>query len=171
MENPITLSNWSLLALTIIAIGLFLLHMRENNLPDFGRFNDKMQRYQDLAVAGRALDQQITGQAYVIGSPNLNDLIPGLSWKSNLVTFRISNPSNMYYWTSEQRDERISDSQKLFSRSASAEEKMGILEKYDVQFLFLRPFDLQLFNELLDSYPDRLETSEAGGVVIIRIHH
>jgi hypothetical protein len=145
--------------------------MRENNLLDLGKFKGKIQRYQDLAVAGQALDRQITDQAYVIGSPNLNDLIPGLSSKSDLITFRISNPSNMYFYTDEERIEKISDSQRIFARSASAEEKMKLLEKYNVSFLFLTPFDLRLFEELMEAFPNKVKSTEVGGVVILEIDH
>jgi hypothetical protein len=145
--------------------------MRENNLPDLGNFEGKIQRYQDLAVAGQALDQQITDQAYVIGSPILNDLIPGLSSKSDLITFRISNPSNMAYYTTEQRNERISDSQRIFARSASGEEKMELLKKHNVSFLFLTPFDLRLFEELIEAFPNKVKSTEVGGVVILKIDH
>jgi hypothetical protein len=163
------LSRWSLSALTVIVLGLFLLYMRQNNLPDIGRFNSKVQRYQGLAIAGQALDQKINGKARVIGSPSLNDLIPGLSSKSKLITFRTANPSNMYLITPVERKERISDTQRLFSRSAPAEEKMDILEKYDIQFLFLQSFDLRLFEELMTRYPERTEVIEVGGVILLQI--
>jgi hypothetical protein len=170
-RKPFISSNQALIALTIITIGLFLLYMRENNLPDLEKFKSKIQRYADLAIAGQVLDQQITNQAYVIGSPNLNDLIPGISSKSNLITFRTSNPSNMSYFTQEERDERISDSQKLFSRSATAEEKMDMLKKYKVRYLFITPFDIRLFNELMDTYPGNIKQTEVGGVIVIRIDY
>lgn len=162
-------SRWSLPALTLIVLGLFLLYMRQNNLPDIGRFNSKVQRYQGLAIAGQALDRNISGQARVIGSPSLNDLIPGLSSKSKLITFRTANPSHMYLVTPVERNERISDTQRLFSRSALAEEKMDILEKYDVRFLFLQSFDLRLFEELMTRYPERTEVIEVGGVILLQI--
>jgi hypothetical protein len=171
IKSPLFSPNFGLTALTVISIGLFLLYMRENNLPDLGNFEGKIQRYQDLAVAGQALDQQITDQAYVIGSPILNDLIPGLSSKSDLITFRISNPSNMAYYTTEQRNERISDSQRIFARSASGEEKMELLKKHNVSFLFLTPFDLRLFEELIEAFPNKVKSTEVGGVVILKIDH
>jgi len=167
--KSVAFSNWALITLTLLTIGLFSLYLQDNNLLDFERFSSKSQRYQDLALAGQALDQQISDQAFVIGSPNLNDLIPGISSKSKLITFRISNPSNMSYYTPEQRDERISDSQKLFSKSFSPENKMSLIEKYDIQFLVLRPFDLQLFDGFIEQYPHRIETTEVGGVIIIKI--
>lgn len=162
--------NLAVTATTILSIGLFLLYMHEKSLPDIEKFISKSQRYQDLAVAGQVLDHQISDQAFVIGSPNLNDLIPGLSWKSKLITFRIADPSNMSYYTPEERDERISDSKRIFSASLSSENKMRLIENQHIRFLFLQPFDLRLFNELIQSYPNRVKATEVGGVIIIRIY-
>jgi len=163
-------SCWALITLTLIAIGLFFLYMRENNLFNFEKFGSKIQRYQDLAIAGQALDHQITGQANVLGSPNLNDLIPGISSKSNLIVFRIFNPGNMLYYTQEERVEKISDTQKIFSKSTSAEEKMNLLEKHNIQFLLLQRSDLKLFNDLIANYPNLITATEIGGVYIVKIY-
>jgi hypothetical protein len=143
--------------------------MRENNLPDIEKFVNKTQRYQGLAMAGQALDEQITDQAYVMGSTGINDLIPGLSWKSKLIMFRISNPSHMFYFTPAERDERIADSETIFSKSASAAEKLSLLRKYDVRFLVLQRDDIRLFEDLMESYPDETEATEVGGVIIVEI--
>lgn len=144
--------------------------MRENNLPDIEKFTLKSQRYQNLAIAGQALDHQISEKAFVIGSPELNDLIPGLSWKSKPITFRISDPLNMLYYTPEQRDERISDSKKIFSQSFPAENKMALIEKHNIQFIFLQSFDIRLFNEMIDKYPNKVRATDIGGAIIIRIY-
>ena len=166
---PIISSNWALTILTVTTIGLFALYMRENKLPDIEMFNKKAQRYQDLAIAGQALDDQIIDQAFVMGSPNLNDLIPGISAKSKLITFRISNPSNMFYFTSAERDERITDTETIFSKSTSPEDKLSLLEKYHIQFLFLQRADIRLFNNLIEKYPEKIKASEVGGVIIVEI--
>jgi len=166
---PIISSNWALTILTVTTIGLFALYMRENKLPDIEMFNKKAQRYQDLAIAGQALDDQIIDQAFVMGSPNLNDLIPGISAKSKLITFRISNPSNMFYFTSTERDERITDTETIFSKSTSPEDKLSLLEKYHIQFLFLQRADIRLFNNLIEKYPEKIKASEVGGVIIVEI--
>lgn len=159
----------ALVVLTVLTLGVFLLYMRENDLPDFEKFKAKSQRYQGLAVAGQELDRRISDQAYVIGSEQLNDLIPGISAKSKLIVFRISQPSNMPYFTDAQREERITDVKSLFARSLPPEDKMLLLEKYDVRFLLLQSFDLRLFEELMAHYPDRVEATEIGGVTILQI--
>ena len=155
--------NWLLMAVTTFAIGIFSLYIHENDLPDFEKFIAKSQRYQDLAAAGQELDRQISDHAFVAGSPQLNDLIPGVSSKSKLITFRISQASHMQYFSNAQREERISDTNKIFSKSLSPEEKMLLIEKYDIRFLFLQSFDLRLFEDLIASYRDRVDVTDIGG--------
>jgi hypothetical protein len=162
-------SNWLLLAVTVFAIGVFSLYMRENALPDFDKFIAKSQRYQGLAIAGQELDRQIPVSAYVVGSQQLNDIVPGLSSRSKLIIFRYSNPSHMQYYSDAQREERISDVKGIFSKSFSPEDKMSLIEKYDIRFLFLQSFDLRLFEDFIASYPDRVKTIETDGVIILRI--
>jgi len=161
--------NILLSIVAIFATGVFLLYIRENNLPDFEKFTDKMQRYDGLATAGQELDRRISDFAFVVGSQQLNDLIPGISAKSKILTFRISQASHMQYFSNMEREERISDTKKIFSKSPSPEEKMLLLEKYDVQFLFLQSFDLRLFEDFIARYPDRVEKIETGGVVILQL--
>lgn len=161
--------NVLLSILAISATGIFLLYIRENNLPDFGKFTDKMQRYQGLATAGQELDRRISDHAIVIGSQQINDLIPGISARSNILTFRISQASHMQYFTNVVREQRISETKKIFSKSVSPEEKMFLLEKYDVKFLLLQSFDMKLFENFMARYPDRVEKTEIGGVVILQL--
>jgi hypothetical protein len=168
-KKPIS-QNWFLLAVTVFATGIFFLYIRENNLPDLEKFAEKSQRYLGLATAGQELDRQISGYAHVIGSQQLNDMIPGISSKSKLITFRISQPSNMPYFSDAQREERISDEYRIFSKALSPGEKMTLLEKYEVRHLFLQSFDLRLFEDLITSYPNRVKVVETGGVIILQIN-
>jgi hypothetical protein len=156
--------------ITIFAIGIFSLYLSENGLPDIERFSRKSQRYQGFAIAGQELDRQISGFAYVIGSQQLNDLIPGISAKSKLITYRISNPANMQYFTTAQIDERISDTRGIFSKTLPPKDKMLLIEKYDIRFLFLQSIDLILFNDLISNYPDRVKVTEIGGVILLHIY-
>lgn len=162
-------SAWGISTLALVTLGLFALYMRENNIIDFEKFVGKTQRYQGLLMAGQVLDQQIVDQANVMGSPIINDLIPAVSWKSRLVTFRTSNTSNMLYFTLGEIQERITDSRVVFSKSASAENKLFILRKYDIRFLLLQRDDIRLFDELIEIYPDNLYVSEVGGFIIVAI--
>lgn len=162
-------SAWSLLTLAFLTLGLFILHMRENNLPDFEKFSAKTQRYRGLAEAGQGLNRLIADQAYVAGSEQLNDLIPAVSPKSKLITFRISQPSSMSYFPESQRLARIADMQRLFSKKSSPQDKMNLIEKYNIQFLFLQSADLRLFEDLITAYPNRVKKIEVGGVIILQI--
>ncbi len=168
--NLLLAPNWSLLTITFLTLGLFFLYVRENNLPDFEKFTRKTQRYKDIALAGQAMDRQIMGQAYVMGSQNLNDLIPGITLKTNLITYRISDPANMLYFTQAERERRIADTAAIFSKSTPAEDKLSLLEKYNVRFLLLQRGDLLLFEDLTTRHPDRAKAIEVGGVILLEIN-
>ena len=162
--------NALLIIVTTIALSIFALYMQENNLPSIEEFTMKTQRYQGLARAGQELDRRISDQAFVVGSQRFNDLIPGLSSKAKIVTFRISDKSNMAYFSDLEREERILDTQNIFLKSLSPADKMSIIEKYDIRFLFLHRLDLRLFEDFVDSYSDRVEIVEVGGVILIQIN-
>lgn len=75
----------------------------------------------------------------------------------------------MLYFTPGEIQERITDSNVVFSKSASAENKLSIIRKYDIRFLLLQRDDIGLFNELIEIYPDNLYVSEVGGFIIVAI--
>lgn len=163
-------SNGLLSIITLIAVGMFALYMHEKNLPNIEKFTIKMKRYQGLATAGQELDRRISDSAFVVGSQQLNDFIPGISSKSKIITFRISQKSNMAYFSDAQREERISDTQKIFSSSLSPTAKMSLIEKYDIRFLFLQNFDLRRFEDFIESYPNSVEVTDIGGVILLEIY-
>ena len=160
---------WPLITITVFSSALILLYMREQRLPDFALFESKAQRYQDLARAGQFLDYQIPVQAVVIGSDDLNDLIPGISWKAKITTFRTSSPSNMPYYSLDIINERISDRQMILSRTAAPELRLNLLRKYNVRFLLLRRSDYDLFKNLVSTYPSLFELTEIGRYTILMI--
>ncbi len=162
-------STWLLLTIAFLTLGIFFLYMRENNLPDLEKFSAKSQRYSGLATAGQQLDRLIANQAYVAGSERLNDLIPAVSFKSKLITFRIAQPSSMSYFPESQRLERIADMQRLFSKESAPQDKMAIIEKYDIQFLLIQGSDVNSFNDLLLNYPERIKKIELGWLSILQV--
>jgi len=162
--------NWLLFTVTAFAVAIFSLFINENGLLNPEKFSVKIQRYQGLAAAGEELDRRISDHAHVIGSQQLNDLIPGISVKSKPITFRVLNPSHMPYFSNTQIEERISDTKNIFSKTLPPKDKMGLIDKYDVRFLFLQSFDLRLFEEFIASYPDRVDVTEIGGVVLLQIN-
>ncbi|GAB4454332.1 MAG: hypothetical protein Kow0070_00560 [Anaerolineales bacterium] len=166
--SPLT-STWSLLTIAFLTLGIFFLYMRENNLPDLEKFSTKSQRYSGLAAAGQELNRLIVNQAYVAGSERLNDLIPAVSSKSKLITFRLAQPSSMSYFPESQRLERIADMERLFSKESTLQDKMAIIEKYNIQFLLIQGSDVNLFKDLLLNYPERIKKLELGWLSILQV--
>lgn len=168
LERKTTFSGWPMLLTTVFSLALMLLFMQEQGLPNLSVFESKSQRYQDLARAGQFLDDQIPVQAVVIGSDDLNDLIPGISWKAKIITFRTSSPANMPFYPLDIINERISDRKMILSRSATPEVRLSLLKKYNVHFLLLRRSDYSLFKNLTSTYPSLFETTEIGRYIILK---
>jgi hypothetical protein len=162
-------SGWPLITITVFSTALILLFMREQGLPDFTLFQSKSQRYQDLARVGQFLDDQIPAQAVAIGSDDLNDLIPGISSKAKIMTFRTSNPANMPFYSLDIINERVSAKQMILSRRSASEVRLNLLKKYDVRFLLLRRSDYDLFKNLVSHYPSLFETIEIGRYIILKV--
>jgi hypothetical protein len=169
LERKTTFFGLPLITITVFSSALILLFMREQGLPNFALFESKSQRYQNLARAGQFLDHQIPVQAIVIGSDDLNDLIPGISWKAKLTTFRTSNPANMPFYSVDIIKERISDKQMILSRRESTEVRLHLLKKYNVRFLVLRRSDYDLFKNLVSTQPSLFEITEIDRYIIIEI--
>ena len=66
-KTKIDSSHWLLATLTIFSAGILLLVMREQNLPDFGRFTANTERYKEFAKIGAFMDAHTTeiGRAHV----------------------------------------------------------------------------------------------------------
>jgi len=169
LERKTPFYAWPLITITVFSSALILLYMREQRLPDITLFESKSQRYQDLARAGQFLDHQIPSQAVVIGADDLNDLIPGISWKAKIITFRTSSPSNMPFYSLDMINERIVDKQMILSRGVTPEARLNLLRKYNVRFLLLRRSDYDLFKNLVSTYPSLFELTEIGRYVILMI--
>ena len=169
LERKTGFSGWPLITITVFSSALILLFMREQGLPNFALFESKSQRYQDLARAGQFLDLQIPVQAVVIGSDDLNDLVPGISSKAKIMTFRTSNPANMPYYSLDIMNERISAKQMILSRGESSDTRLHLLKKYNVRFLLLRRSDYDLFKNLVSAHPALFEITEIGRYIIIEV--
>jgi hypothetical protein len=169
LERKTGFSGWSLITITVFSSALILLFMREQGLPNLALFESKSQRYRDLARTGQFLDRHIPVQAVAIGSDDLNDLIPGVSSKAKIMTFRTSNPANMPYYSVDIINERISAKQMILSRRAPSELRLNLLKKYNVRFLLLRRSDYDLFKNLVSAHPSLFEITEIGRYIIIEI--
>lgn len=161
-------SNVYLIIIAFSSSVLILLFLQENGLTNFSKFGNKIRRYEDIAMVGRFLDRQISDQAVAIGSDGLNDLIPGISSKAKLVTFRTSDFSNMPLFTPDEIKERITDGQTIFSNTASPKTKLDLLKKYNIRFLLLKRSDYDYFADFIASYPSML-TTKVGRFIVVEI--
>ncbi|MFT3891326.1 MAG: hypothetical protein QM730_06805 [Anaerolineales bacterium] len=84
------------------------------------------------------MDRHIPEQAFVMGSDVLNDLLPGVSSKAKLITFRTSDYFNMALFPVEEIEQRIADRKTLFSKTASPDVKMNLLRSMMSSLLLLR---------------------------------
>ena len=147
-----------LVVITIFTSVMLLLYMREQGLPDPPKFETKIHRYADIADVGQYLDRQVREQAFVMGSEALNDLIPGVSSKAKVVTFRTSDFFSMSLFPVAEIEQRIADRQTIFSETAFPDEKLELLRKYDVRFVVLTRADRELFADLIATYPSIVMT-------------
>lgn len=170
LEIKTRILNLPLILSVIFTSGILLLYMREQGLPDLSRFETKSRRYVDIAAVGQYLDQHIPEQAVVIGSEDLNDLIPGVSSKAKLVTFRTSDFFSMALFPVKEIEQRISDRRALFSATTPPEIKLQLLEKYNVEYLALQGGDRDLFSNIISEYPDLLTVEKVGRFFVIEIH-
>ena len=57
----------------------------------------------------------------------------------------------------------------LSSKSTPVEDKLFLLEKYNVRFLLLQRGDLLLFEDLTARHPDRAKAIEVGEAILLEI--
>jgi hypothetical protein len=169
LETKINIPNLSLIFITVITSIVLLMFMREQGLPDLQGFKTRANRYADIAKAGQYLDHHIQHQAFVMGSDALNDLIPGVSSKAKLITFRTGDFSNMSLFPVTEIEQRISDRQMIFSETATAEAKLDLLRKYDIRFIVLTGADRPLFADLLATYPSLTTMEKVNRFFVIEI--
>jgi hypothetical protein len=162
-------SNVGLIVLTVLFSITALLFLREQQMPDMDRFGQQSRRYGDMVRVGQYLDNRSSTQVHVIGSEVLNDYIPGVSGRANLVVFRVSESSNMLYYTLEEIEQRVSDRQTLFSETTSPAAKLELLRKYDIKFIVLTGADRGLFTRLLEQYPSVAAMEKVARFFVIEI--
>jgi hypothetical protein len=167
--TKINVSNLLLPLFTVVTSILLILLLREQNLPDFKQFESKTRRYADIASVGRYLDRHIQQQAFVMGSDVLNDLMPGVSSKSKLITFRTGDVFNMSFFPVAEIEQRIADKKTIFSDTTSPELKLELLRKYDVRFIVLTRADRELFAALLNEYPSLMTMEKVERFFVIEI--
>lgn len=169
LESRIRVSNLPMVMIIILTSAVLLLFMREHGLPGFDTFEKNIRRFSDIAQVGAYLDAHSQTQTFAVGSDAINDFIPGVSSQAKVVTFRTTDFFSMSLFPVSEIEQRISDKQAIFSDATSPQMKLGLLRKYDVQFIVLTSADRDLFADLLAAYPSITTMKKVARFFVIQI--
>ncbi len=169
IQTKVGVSSLPLLMVTMVTVTMLLLFMREKGLPDLQKFAASSRRFADIAQVGRYLDRQIQKQAFAMGSDPLNDLIPGVSAKAKVITFRTSDFFSMSLFPVAEIEQRIADRQEIFSEATPPAVKLVLLQKYDIRFIVLTRAERDLFAGLLAEYPSLMKMDKVERYFVIEI--
>jgi len=146
---------------------LLILIMREQGLPNFSRLESSTRRYQDLMLVGEYIDNQTSSPVNMVGSDELNDFIPVLSWKAKVISYRPEDSSYPYFYTTEEKLKRYSDRQALFSNNKTPAQQMEIIKNYDIRFVLLESYRHGRLKDLISTYPMNFKTHSFGRYELI----
>ena len=164
--------SWTfLVVMTIFSATLVALFLREQGFMDTARFDEKSRRYKDVSEVGLYLDRRTPAQTTAIGPEALNDLLPGVSSKVKLVLFRIASPANMINFSLDEIKQRKADRETIFSEAALPEEKLALLQKYNIRFIVLQGKDREMFTRLVDAYPSLMKMEKINRYFVVTIDH
>lgn len=147
----------------------FILFMREQDLPNMTRLQNSTNRYQELIQIGRHLDHNLSKPTNIIGSDELNDYIPLLSWKAKVITYRPEDLGYPYFFTTTERNQNLKDRQALLSSEVLPEVKMGIINKHQIRFFLIEKYKLGKVSDLISTYPDSFHVYIFGRYCLIAI--
>jgi hypothetical protein len=158
-----------LATLTIFCSALILLTMREQNLPDFTRLALNVQRYQEFTQIGEFMDSHTVGQTFAVGTDRFNDYIPAITSKIKLISYRPSDTSYPYFYSQAERNQRFFDRQAIFSRDLEIEDRIALIRKYNIQFLWLKGGEYYMVKDLASTYPDIFTEHKFEGYYVIEV--
>jgi hypothetical protein len=171
IEKNIKLTSLDL-PLTLIAIcstAILLLIMQYYKLPNLDLLSVNRQRYEEFAHIGQFLDNHIKDQAIMIGSRNVNDLIPGLAGKAYVVNFRDSKPLYAYFYTQKEREDRYNNQQKIFSNEITPEKRLKLINQYDIEYILIKKGEFYLLKNLVLIYPSKFNQIEIDRYFIFEV--
>lgn len=153
----------------VVSIMLILLVMREQGLPDISRLQSSTRRYQELALIGQHIDQNTSRPVNVVGSDELNDFIPALSWKAKVISYRPEDKAYPYFFSETEKVKRWSDRQAILSKETPANERMKIIEKYDIRYVLVETYRFGKVRDLISTYPIHFKIFSFGRYYLIEI--
>jgi hypothetical protein len=169
-KTKIDSAHWLLAALTVFSTGILLLVMHAQNLPDFVRFAANTERYKEFAKIGAFMDAHTADLAFAAGTDRLNDNIPAITSKIKLISYRPSDPSYPYFYPLAERNQRFADRQSIFSRDLSLENRIALIRKYKIKFLWLKGGEYYLVKNMVTTYPDIFTAHIFEGYYLIEVH-
>ncbi len=168
-KTKIDPAHWLLATLTVFSAAILLLIMREQNLPDLTRFKSNAQRYKEFTQIGAFMDDHTTGQAFAVGTGRYNDYIPAISSKVKLISYRPSDTSYPYFYSPTERTQRFQDRQAIFSRDVANKDRIGLIRKYGIRFLWLKGGEYYMVKYLIATNPDIFIEHKFEGYYLIEV--
>ena len=162
--------SWLFSALTLLVVIPLWLVMREQNLPNISRLQSNTERYTEFTLIGNFMDEHTQNMAFAASTDELNDYIPAISIKAKVITYRPSDPSYPYFYTLQERNQRLLDRQSIFSREVAHEDRLAILQKYDIDFLWVKSGEYYLVKNLISEFPALFTEQKIGGYYVIEVH-
>ncbi len=160
---------WLLSTLTVFFTIPLLLVMREQGLPNLARFESNAQRYKEFAQIGKFMDDRASGQTFAAGTDRLNDYIPALTSKIKLISYRPSDPSYPYFYSLDERNRRLKDRQAVFSNRVDAEDRIALIGKYQIKFLWLKGGEYYMVKNLIAAHSDIFVEHKFEGYYVIEV--
>jgi len=153
-----------------VSILLILLVMRVQGLPNVTRLQISTSRYQEMTRIGQQIDQSVQQPVNIVGTDELNDFIPALTWKAKVISYRPEDLTYPYFYSEEEKAIRWADRQAIFSKEISPNERMEIIQKYNVRYLVLESYRLGKIRDLISAYPMSFKTFSIGRYNLIEIN-
>ena len=153
------------------SILLILLVMRVQGLPSVTKLQSSTSRYQELTLIGQQIDQSVPYPVNVVGTDELNDFIPALSWKAKVISYRPEDISYPYFFSEKEKKTRWSDRQAIFSKEMSPNKRMEIIRKYNIRYILLESYRLGKVKDLISTYPTNFTTISFGRYYLIEINN
>ena len=160
---------WLFSALMLLAALPLWLVMREQNLPNLSRLNANTERFMQFARIGNFMDEHIQNKAFAASTDELNDYIPAISTKAKVISYRPSDPSYPYFYAPQERKQRLLDRQSIFSREIPIEERLALIQKYDIRFLWVKSGEYYLVKDMVSEFPAMFTEHKFGGYYLIEV--
>lgn len=168
-ELQISIHSLALFSIWVLSIVLLLAVMREQGLPNINSMQSSTRRYQELISIGQYIDKNTSSPVNIIGSDELNDFIPALSWKSKVISYRPEDTAYPYFYKEEEKNKRWLDRQAILSPEKSPDERMGLIQKYNIRYILIESYRLGKVKALISSYPANFKTFSLGRYLLIEI--